>query len=118
METWSDGTGSSEYADGGILAGKTPAMCQQKISSETDGLARAQSLPVVEVGKQFARAQQSPLAPDLFEPDRHHPSVAGAYLSAATFYRFFTGRSPTQAAYKPPGLSEAEARRLASVASQ
>ncbi len=117
METWSDGVGSPLYAVGGGLHGATPAMSQAKISQETIDLAQAQSMSVVPVGQRFASAQQLMLSRDLLAADRHHPSVSGAYLSAATFYRFFTERSAAQSAYRPPGLSEADAKLLASVAS-
>jgi len=116
-ETWSDGVGSSVYAAGGVLQNVTPAMCQTKISEETADLARAQSMSVVAVGQRFSRAQNA-LSQDLFAADRHHPSMSGAYLSAASFYRFFTGRSAAQSTYRPSGLAEADARGLAEIASQ
>lgn len=116
LETWSDGVGSSVYAAGGGLQGATPAMSQARISQETIDLARSQSMAVVPVGQHFSRAQQLMLSQDLLAADRHHPSAAGAYLSAATFYRFFTGRSAAQSAYRPPGLSEGDAQKLAAIA--
>ena len=46
--------------------------------------------------------------PDLYQADRHHPSVAGTYLAALTFYRAFTGRAGTDARYRPWGMSAAD----------
>jgi hypothetical protein len=118
METWADGAGSQVHAAGGWLHNVTPAMCQEKISEETADLARAQSLAVAPVGQSFRRAGRYAPAQNLLAADQHHPSVSGAYLSAATFYRFFTGRSAAQSSYRPPGLTEAEATQLAEIPSQ
>lgn len=115
FETWADGDGSGVYGDGprGYLRGQTPGSSQRTIARATADLARAENLAVAPVGDAFERARGVPGAPDLYGPDRHHPSKAGAYLSAATFYRFFTGRSLAEVRYRPLGLSDADAGRLA-----
>ena len=54
---------------------------------------------VVPVGLAFARAQKErpPLA--LHDPDKKHPTVAGSYLSACTFFAAFYRRTPEGLAY-------------------
>jgi len=42
----------------------------------------------------------------------HHPSVAGAYLAALVFYRYFTGRTGAEATWRPSGLSAEDAAAL------
>ena len=55
-------------------------------------------------------------APDVWGPDRHHPSVAGTYLAALVFYRQFTGRSGAEATWRPGGLSAEDAAKLQRIA--
>ena len=118
LETWADGAASSVYASGGWLHSHTATDAQEKISEETADLARLRSLSVVRVGQAFQRAQRDLPTLGLFQADQHHPSVAGAYLSAASFYRFLTGRSAGQSTYRPRDLTDIDARQLAAIASE
>jgi len=51
-------------------------------------------------------------AVDLYSGDGSHPSAAGTYLAAATFYAALTGQDPTEATFDA-GLAEAAALREA-----
>jgi hypothetical protein len=62
-------------------------------------------IPVVPVGETFERTRKNKAASDLYLPDQHTPNVAGTYLAALVFYRSLTGRSGTEATYRPSGLS-------------
>ncbi|MGH7735022.1 MAG: hypothetical protein ACREOE_15380, partial [Gemmatimonadales bacterium] len=66
----------------------------------------------VPVGEAFERARTSPGAPDVYGPDHHHASVAGAYLAALEFYQYFTGRSGEAATFRPWGLSAKDTAKL------
>ena len=117
FETWADQDGSDQYKEaGGLWSGLTPASAQRIISAETDKLAQTYKLPVVRVGDAFEAAAATPGAPNLFGPDRHHPSRAGTYLAALTFYRHLTGRSLAGVTYRPDGVSAAEGAALVQIA--
>ena len=106
FQVWTDGEGSEVFkgygsiARGGLLL--SAAQC-------TNRLGRQQGASVVAVGQAFEAARRTPGSPDLYGPDRHHPSVAGSYLGALVFYRFFTGRTGAEATYLPRGLGKQDA---------
>jgi hypothetical protein len=107
FEVWTDGEGSDVFKGGSNAAEDALRAVQG-----TDGLGRSLGVPVVAVGQAFDAARQTPGAPNLYGPDRHHPSVAGSYLGALAFYRYFTGRSGAEAAYRPGGLRSQDAAAL------
>jgi hypothetical protein len=117
FQVWADGDGSKVYADKDSRAfGSTPAEDARNAAESTERLARRLGLPVVAVGQAFEAARKTPGAPDVYGPDHHHPSVAGTYLAALVFYRFFTGRTGAEATYRPRGLSEQDAAMLVRLA--
>ena len=97
FETWADPDGSDQYTGDArnLWFGLTRASAQRIIDAQTEKLSQTYKLPVAWVGQAFERAASTPRAPDLFGPDRHHPSRAGTYLAALTFYRHLTGRPGT-----------------------
>jgi hypothetical protein len=107
FEVWTDGEGSYVWK-----GGSNPAEDALKAVQSTDSLGRSLGLPIVAVGEAFDAARQTPGAPDLYGPDHHHPSVAGTYLGALAFYRYFTGRSGAEATYRPRGMNEQDAAAL------
>jgi hypothetical protein len=107
FEVWTDGEASNVWK--GL---SNPAEDALRAVQSTDGLGRSLGLPVVAVGQAFEAARQTPGAPDLYGPDHHHPSVAGSYLGALAFYRYFTGRTGAEATYRPRGLSDQDAAAL------
>lgn len=73
--------------------------------------------PVVPVGLAFARAQtKRPELALVVTEDNKHPSVAGTYLAACTFYAWLFGSSPEQAAFKPKDLTDGDAAFLQRIA--
>jgi hypothetical protein len=107
FEVWTDGAASDVWK-----GQSNPAEDALRAVQSTDGLGRSLGLPVVAVGQAFEAARQTPGAPDLYGPDHHHPSVAGSYLGALAFYRYFTGRSGAEATYRPRGRSNEAAATL------
>lgn len=69
----------------------------------------------VPVGPAFAAALEKNPALALYEPDKRHPSLAGTYLAACTFYGAFTKKSPVGMRYDA-GLGEETAKFLQGVA--
>jgi hypothetical protein len=107
FQVWTDGAASDVWK-----GGTNPADDARAGADGTGRLGAELGLPVVAVGQAFETARTTPGAPDLYGPDHHHPSVAGTYLSALVFYRFFTGRTGAEATYRPQGLSAQDAALL------
>lgn len=53
---------------------------------------------------------------ELYQSDESHPSVAGTYAAACTFYTMFFLRDPDSITYKPSGIPENEARQIRNAA--
>jgi len=70
---------------------------------------------VVPVGRAFASALEKRPDLDLVVPDLKHPTLAGTYLAACTFYAALHGENPVGGPYTA-GLSDADARFLQQVA--
>lgn len=116
FQDWGDGAGSSLYSQRAYVTyGRTPAQESRAASEGTARLSAQLDLPYVPVGDAFERAAETPGAPDLYQADRHHPSLAGSYLAALVVYKFFTGRTGAEATYHPWGMSDADAALLVRV---
>jgi hypothetical protein len=119
FETWGDPDGSDSYTDQRYATfGHTPGQEAEAVAEATDELGHKLSAPVVKVGAAFERARTTKGAPDPWGPDRHHPSLAGTYLGALVFYRYFTGRDGAQATYRPFGMSAADASALVALSGE
>jgi hypothetical protein len=119
FETWADSDGSDAYTNQQYATyGHTPDQEAETVAEATDELGRKLAAPVVKVGVAFERARVAKGAPDPWGPDRHHPSVAGTYLGALVFYRYFTGRTGAEATYRPSGLSAADAATLVTLSGE
>ena len=74
---------------------------------------------VVPAGRAWQQALQTAGVPDLYDKDGSHPSAAGSYLAACTFYAVMIGRSaaglPVPVGLK---LTTAEAKLLGEIAWQ
>jgi hypothetical protein len=70
---------------------------------------------VVPVGRAFASALEERPDLPLVVPDLKHPTLAGTYLAACTFYAALHGETPIGGTYTA-GLSDADARFLQRVA--
>jgi len=119
FENWADPADGEAYADNQLATyGHTPEREAEAVLEATDELSGKLRAPVVKVGAAFERARLTKGAPDPWGPDRHHPSVAGTYLGALVFYRYFTGRSGAQSRYRPFGLSNADAKALVALSGE
>jgi hypothetical protein len=113
FETWADDAKSEVYTDSGYRTfGSNPAQDTARSANATEGVARTLGLHAVPVGDVFEAAYETRGAPDVLGPDHHHPSVAGTYLAALVFYRYFTGRTGEAVTYRPAGLSAQGAAAL------
>ena len=112
METWSDRADSDAYRAGWWSQGYTPETAQARIAEATQQLGDSQSIRVLHVGSRLRDIAASPGAPAMYSADGHHPSEAGAWISALTIYQIVTGRGVTDPGYHPASVSE-EGRRIA-----
>ncbi len=113
---WADGDGSPVYTKYYAATGLTPEEDAHNAVESSERLAQQFEWPTAPVGLAFELARETPGAPDVYGPDDHHASVAGAYLAALVFYQYFTGRSGQEATYRPWGLSAASAAKLVQIA--
>jgi hypothetical protein len=72
----------------------------------------AGGVTVVPVGQAWQRALAADRPPALHVADGSHPTPAGTYLAACTFYSVILGASPVGLPGEPGGLDEATARPL------
>lgn len=118
FEVWADGDGADTYTDSQYAAfGSTPKQDARKAADKSETLAQEFSLSLVRVGDAFERAREMNDAPNVYGPDHHHASVAGAYLAALVFYQQFTGRTGEQSTYRPWGVSADDKAKLVQAAS-
>ncbi len=114
-ETWADKEGSESYGPNWTLDGMTPSSAQAAISQATHKLATAHGLPVIDVGDPFTIVAQAEDAPNLFNADGHHPSEAGAFVSASVIYQALTGQIVGRSTYRPPEVSVGDAVKITQI---
>jgi len=116
-ETWADKAGSPTYTDkDSYFFRQSSDRVQENIDAQSSALAGHFDMSLVPAGRYWAYAEKQSKAPELFAADYHHPSVAGSFLTALIFYRFFTGNAPTRVTYRPPELTPDQAQFLIDVA--
>ena len=96
---------------------RLPAVSDDDIAAAHRALGDSSRVDVAPVGEARARAHAAHPAIDLFDGDREHPSLAGAYLSACVIYgALFGGAGLSELGYVPHGLSAEHAAALRRVA--
>ncbi len=73
--------------------------------------------PMSPVGTVWAKIRQQHPSIDLFDPDESHPSVAGTYAAACSFYAAIFRSDPTQVTFNG-GLSEVDAAAIRQAAKE
>ena len=91
-----------------------PEMTQQLDEAYT-AIGKELHAMVVPVGRAFASALEKRPELHLVVSDLKHPTLAGTYLAACTFYAALHGETPVGGSYTA-GLSDADARFLQQVA--
>jgi hypothetical protein len=91
-----------------------PEMTQQLDDAYT-AIGKELNAMVVPVGRAFASALAQRPDLDLVVPDLKHPTLAGTYLAACTFYAALHGETPVGGTYTA-GLSDEDASFLQQVA--
>lgn len=88
---------------------------QQAITSAYQQLGNELKAQVVPVGIAWAAALREHPEINLFDGDHHHPSPAGSYLAACTFYAVLYGRTP-EGLPAAGGIDDETARMLQKLA--
>ncbi|MGI9199782.1 MAG: SGNH/GDSL hydrolase family protein [Woeseiaceae bacterium] len=91
-----------------------PEMTQELDDAYTS-IGKELDAQVVPVGRAFANARAARPELELVLPDRKHPTLAGTYLAACTFFAALHGETPLGVDYTA-GLNEDNARFLQQVA--
>lgn len=115
FDTWARASGDPIYSQNGYFA--CPAEMQDEL---TIAYAQAATLEpkslLVCAGEAFKEAIAQHPEIVLQQSDRSHPTVAGTYLAASTFYVALTGKPVPEQSAVPSGLSEADAAALRDIA--
>lgn len=67
---------------------------QSTLNHAAEEIAAETGAEIAAVGPAWERVRQHPKAPELFEADGSHPTLAGSYLAACVFYATLFRRSP------------------------
>lgn len=113
--TWARAAGDPVYAES--WSGGSPAAMQDRLTQAYQDVARPwPSSLVVRAGEAFRTSLAE--RPDivLHQSDGSHPTIAGTYLVACTFYVALTGRDVPATSEVPPGLTAEVAESLRGVA--
>jgi hypothetical protein len=115
--TWARAAGDPTYSPNNYGYLLDPGQMQDEVTAAYDGLARQWPHGLLAcAGEAFRRAITQYPAIALQQSDFSHPTVAGTYLAACTFYVALTGRAvPAQSAV-PAGLDPQGAASLREVA--
>ena len=81
-------------------------------------LGRELNVPVAPVGLAFERAGREHPEIPMLAADREHETLQGTYLAACTIYATLFGENPQGYAYRPEGVTAAEAAALQRIAAE
>ena len=115
--TWARASGDGIYAPLPYGAFACPAQMQDELTIAYASVARARPESIlVCAGEAFKRSLAQYPGIVLQQGDHSHPTVAGTYLAASTFYVALTGKPVPEHAAVPPGLSAQDAANLRDIA--
>lgn len=113
--TWARAPGDGMYAF--TETGGTPDALQDRLTKSYGAVAaKFPTALVVKVGEAFRASLAARPTLALHVEDRSHPSVAGSYLAACTFYVALSGHAVPAIAAAPSGVTADEAAFLKGIA--
>lgn len=113
--TWARAEGDASFASS--WSGGTPSAMQDKLTAAyRDVAAKHASAVVVAVGESFRLSLKERPLLALHSEDKSHPTVAGTYLAACTFYVALTGKKVPAASAAPPEIAATDVAFLRSIA--
>ena len=107
--TWARKPGSSAYETDSL---RNPDYMFKRTVSRCDELSKKIDARVVPVGIYWQQALLQEPDLEFYARDGDHPSIAGTYLAAMTFYRTLTNHDITRIQFQPEGLLPADAERI------
>jgi hypothetical protein len=107
-ETWARADASSDYAAYPCLGGAPTAMQDELLVAYADAATEVGGV-LVPAGEAWRALRDSHSPIGLFQSDASHPTPAGTYLTACTFYVKLTGQRVPEPAQLPSGVDEPEA---------
>ncbi|MBK7400997.1 MAG: hypothetical protein IPJ34_33265 [Myxococcales bacterium] len=109
--TWARAPGDASFAE--TWSGATPEGMQDGLTAGYLAAAKVHGTSlVIEVGEAFRLVRGEKPALALHVDDRSHPTLAGTYLAACTFYLGLTGKPVPATSEVPTGLGVADASYL------
>lgn len=116
--TWARKPHSNWYTSSGTPFLKNAEYMQQQINLRSKKLSSLLGAHMIPVGDYWAYVSKHYPKINLYKPDGSHPSVAGTYLTALVFYRYFTGlKSVKSVSYVPKGMKSDDAIILRKIVS-
>jgi len=91
---------------------------QVAITEAYESIGKELGATVVPVGRAWEKFRAKHAAPELYDRDGSHPTLAGSYLAACVFLARLLGENPVGIEPEPAGLDVAEVARLQKVAWQ
>lgn len=117
FDTWARAAGDPIYSPIPYGDFTCPAHMQDELTvAYATAASRAPNGVLVCAGVAFARSIARAPSIVLQQSDKSHPTVAGTYLAASTFYVALTGRPVPSDSYVPDGLDPKDAATLRDIA--
>lgn len=116
--TWARAPGDPTYAKASTIDYMfSPGQMQDELTSAYDDLAKQTPGTLLScAGEAFRRSHELFPSIVLHQDDFSHPTVAGTYLAACTFYVALTGQSVPAQSDVPAGLTAQDAEHLRDIA--
>lgn len=114
--TWARADGDTIYAPSAETYVNADHMQDELTNAYADVAGRSPEATMACVGEAFRRVRAQYPAIALQQADLSHPTVAGTYLAASTFYVALTGNPVPASSMVPAGLGTEDAARLRDVA--
>lgn len=114
--TWAYKEGSQMYSKPEFSRLYNPTYMRQLFDQKTAELAARIGAVAIPVGGYWQSVLYKQPDFPLYIADGTHPSVAGSYLAALMFYRYFAGYNPTNIGYTPQGVTEEQGEFLRNIA--
>ena len=116
--TWIRKPDTNWYVDKSTRFLRSPDHMFKRLAVRTDELAEKIEARVVPVGVYWLQALQDAPEIELYQTDGSHPSAAGSYLAALSFYKTLTRRPPTGVTWHPPEVPAEDAAKLRAIVAQ
>lgn len=117
FKTWPKKKGSEWYSNPSMKNHTISyKYMRNAINHKHSSIVKKLGVQIVPISDYWLYIHDNNLTVDLYEPDGSHPSIAGSYLNALIFYRYFTASKLRDVTYIPPYLQQKTAIQLRQIA--